>query len=110
MNVLWTCLLLVTTSLASATSSESLPFVGGMPGRLEQSVTVGDLAYCASSSGLLVLDVADPAAIEQVAWLPMPNGLWWAAVEIDGRREDGLLLVVGVGAEESPCILVQTNK
>jgi hypothetical protein len=112
MKALFVCLLLLTTFLTHDATSESLPLIGGMPGALEQSVTVGDLAYCATSSGLLVLDVADPAAISQVSWTPLPQGVWWApaGVAVVGDRAclavwDLGLVVIDIGDPAAPTVL-----
>ena len=68
---LFLLLLPLTAGLSSATTPDTLPFASGLPGALEKSAVRGDLAFCATSAGLLVLDVSDPAQIVQVAMLPL---------------------------------------
>jgi len=93
MKALGLFMLLLAAGTVRAGDPETLPFVGGMPGGLEKSVVVGGLAYCATTGGLLVLDVADPADIVQVSWLPQPGFSSGIAVQ-DGFA---YLLVWGVG-------------
>ncbi len=58
---------------APATTSANLDLVGCIPGETADLALEGDFAFCATRSGLLVLDLAGGADPVPVGFLPMPD-------------------------------------
>ena len=82
---------------ALADEPTQLHFVTGLPGSLAQSAVVDGRAYCSTSSGLLVLDVSNPAQTTQVAMLPLSG--WGRGIAVSGEYvyllvwDEGLVVI-----------------
>jgi len=66
-----TLLIALVPPQATAQSGWNVDLVGGVPGTVEDTAVSGGFIYCASRSGLLILDPTMKPAMRQVAFLPL---------------------------------------
>ena len=103
----WQCLLLILIAAGAvgALESQNIEFIGCLPGVVNEVQVVGDLAYCAAGSGLMILDVADGAVPRQLGFFPLPD--YASNVFVTGQYayvcdEDAGLRIVDVQDPSAP--------